>query len=754
MGNEMWFQAVQDYHGEICVGGHFEEVDRYIDFLKRKAVVHQPVGITASDLHPSMFTWQADIVRWTLRKGRCALFAGTGMGKTIMQLEWARQAAKRVLVLAPLAVSVQTVEEGSKFGITVTRCESEAEAPETGIVTTNYERMDKFDASKYGAVVLDESSILKDFTGRIRGKLIEAFRDVPMRLCCTATPAPNDIEEMGNHAEFLGIMTRVEMLASFFVHDDTGWRLKKHATEPFYKWLASWAMTISKPSDLGYEDDGFKLPELSVKPQFVTCEIAPADGSLFPSARGITGRTTVRRASMASRIKRAVEIVNREPDEQWLIWCGLNEESTVLADALGACEVKGQDSEKYKIESLSGFAHGDIKRLVSKTKICGHGLNFQSCARMLFVGLGDSWEQYYQALKRCHRYGQKRSVDAYVVLSEHESVVWNNVMAKQQEADTMQKELLKHVTVYETEELKGHELGSEYFTSKESGDGWELWRGDSCELLREVKDHSIGLAVFSPPFESLYTYSNSERDLGNSRKREDFWEQFGFIGKELKRVLMPGRNVAVHCTQLALLKQTDGVIGMRDFRGELIRHFTEWGFVYHGEVCIDTDPQAQAIRTHTKGLAFVQLRKDAAWMRPAYADYILIFRSPGENEVPVGPDVTNDEWIEWARPVWYNVDKTNTLNIVEGRDNRDERHICPLSLDIIERCVRLWSNKGETVLSPFAGIGSEGYVSILHGRKFQGIELKASYFNCAVKNLKDAQRKASAGTLFAKVSAE
>ena len=401
-----------------------------------------------------------------------------------------------------------------------------------------------------------------------------------------------------------------------------------------------------------------------------------------------------------------------------------------------------------------GFAAGKFKILVTKPRIAGFGMNFQNCSRIAFVGLGDSWEQYYQAIRRCWRFGQSEPVHVYIVLSEHESVVYNNVMRKEKEAETMAEELIKHVAEFESEEIKGQRNSANYKTAQCEGNGWKLMLGDSVERIREVPTASAGIAVFSPPFEALFTYTNTDRDLGNCRDPQTFWKHFGFIGKELLRAMKPGRNVCVHCSQLPKTKQTDGVIGLRDFRGDVIREFEKLGFIYHGEVCIDKDPQAQAIRTHAKGLLFVQLRKDAAWMRPAYADYVIIFRTPGENDTPVLPDLTNDEWIEWARPVWYNIDTTDTLNVTDGRDNRDERHICPLQLGTIERCIRLWSNKGETVLSPFAGIGSEGYQAILQNRKFIGIELKESYYKCAIKNLKEAERKATAGTLFENVLSE
>ncbi len=281
------------------------------------------------------------------------------------------------------------------------------------------------------------------------------------------------------------------------------------------------------------------------------------------------------------------------------------------------------------------------------------------------------------------------------------------------------------------------------------GEGWSLFNGDSAEVLPGLPEHSIDLAVFSPPFSLLYTYSATDRDLGNSATDDQFWQHFGFISAELRRVMRPGRNVCVHVAQIPSQKARDGVIGLKDFRGDTIRHFQSAGFTYHGEVTIDKDPQAQAIRTKSKGLLFTQMHKDSVWSRPALADYILIFRAPGENAVPVKPDITNNEWIEWARPIWYGIRETDTLNVAEGREAEDERHICPLQLGTIERCVRLWSNKGETVMSPFAGIGSEGFVSVKQGRRFVGVELKPAYWRAGVRNLRRAENESKPLDMFA-----
>lgn len=279
-----------------------------------------------------------------------------------------------------------------------------------------------------------------------------------------------------------------------------------------------------------------------------------------------------------------------------------------------------------------------------------------------------------------------------------------------------------------------------YITDDAEGEGWRLMLGDSCERLAEIADESVDLSVCSPPFASLFTYSPTPRDLGNSGSREEFLDHYRFIVEHQKRVTKPGRLACVHVQQLTTTKATHGVVGMTDFRGEVIRLFMDVGWVFHGEVTVDKDPQAQAIRTKAQALMFQTLRRDSSNTRPALADYVLIFRKPGDNAVPIQGDVDNETWIDWARPVWYSIRETDTLNVRAARDDGDERHICPLQLPLIERCVRLWSNPGEVVLSPFAGIGSEGYVAVQHGRQFVGCELKPSYWRTAVENLKQAER--------------
>jgi DNA modification methylase/superfamily II DNA or RNA helicase len=726
-------------------------VSDYTDFLASKQVTVQASGIEVSvdRINPLLFPFQRDMVRWALRKGRAALFEDCGLGKTFQQVEWARLIGVPTLILAPLAVAQQTVREAAKLGVNVQYVRHQRDV-RGRIVVTNYEMLDKMDPSTFGAVVLDESSILKNFEGKTRKALIEAFKDTPYRLCCTATPAPNDHTEIANHAEFLGVMTRQEMLATYFVHDDEGWRLKGHAREPFYQWLASWAMALRKPSDLGYADDGYNLPALTIAPVIVASDYVP-EGQLFSTGlKGVTDRAKVRRSTLNDRVFRTAQMVNRDKGHQWIIWCGLNEEGHALHRLIEeALIIEGGQTIQQKEERITTFLDGGARVLISKPSIIGHGLNLQCASRMAFVGLSDSYEQYYQAIRRSWRFGQTQPVTAYVVLSDAEEAIYQNIVRKEADADAIARELIANVAEFERAEIRSGRVDSFVYEEKTaSGHDWTMHLGDSAERLKELADSSVDLSIFSPPFAQLYTYSASERDLGNGRDYAEFFEHFGFITRELLRVMKPGRNICCHCQQLASHLASDGVIGMKDFRGDLIRHFESQGFVYHGEVCIDKDPQAQAIRTHSKGLLFAQFRKDSSWSRPAFADYIILFRKPGDNPTPIQPDLTNDQWIEYARPIWYGIKESDTLNVVEARSEKDERHICPLQLGTIERCVRLWSNRGELVLSPFGGIGSEGYQSILSGRRFWGCELKPEYWRVAVKNLRQAEQLAKGGDLF------
>lgn len=425
----------------------------YAAFLATKRRIYAGDGLTTDATLPAtLFPFQSAITRWALRKGRCAIFADTGLGKSFMQVSWAHALNVPTLLLAPLCVAEQTVTEAAKLGIRIDYAEHK-QAIAGPLTITNYERLDRFDPSAFQAVVLDESGILKAFDGKTRTRLIEAFRNTRYRLCCTATPAPNDIAELANHAEFLGLMTRAEFLATWFVHDDAGWRMKKHARQPFFRWLASWACAVRTPSDLGFSDDGYILPALTIQDHTVMAS-APPDGMLFHdmAAKGIQGRMAARCASIPDRVAAAVEIASKPG--QWLVWCGLNEESGQLTRGIaGAVEIKGGDTYVEKKRAIEGFQNGSIRVLVTKLRIAGYGLNMQHCHQMLFVGIGDSYEQYYQGVRRCWRFGQTEPVDVTIIVSEAETGVVANVRKKEQAAIEMSRELLSELRDFEREEM-------------------------------------------------------------------------------------------------------------------------------------------------------------------------------------------------------------------------------------------------------------------------------------------------------------
>jgi len=739
----------------------------YNEFIKSKALFDEPTGIKEEpNINGMLFEFQRDIVRWALMRGRAAIFADCGLGKSPMQLEWARcvteHTGRPVLIVAPLAVTTQTIGEGVKFDVHVEKATG-AEVFGQGIYITNYEQLHKHDPSNYSGIVLDESSILKSYTGKYRNELIDNWGSIQFRLACTATPAPNDFMELGNHAEFIGSMTRTEMLSMFFIHDSgetQKWRLKGHAESEFWKWLSSWAVMIRKPSDLGYDDGDFILPELRMHNREVAVgENDSADGMLFRlPASTLQERQKERKLTIDDRVQECVDLIAERPDEQWLIWCNLNSESDALKKAIAnSTEVKGSDSPEHKVAALHGFTNGDPQILISKPSIAGWGMNWQHCQNVAFVGLSDSYEQFYQAVRQCWRFGQKKPVDCYVITAETEGAVVANIKRKEEDADKMAREMVKHMQSYNQENIKGiTRTESVYMEESKEGKNWKAHLGDSCEVIKTIETGSIDYTIFSPPFASLYTYSNSDRDMGNCKSDDEFMQHFGeFLVPELLRVTRPGRLLSFHCMNIPAMKSRDGYMGLHDFRGKLIKMFQDVGWIFHSEVCIWKDPLLEATRTKAHGLMHKQICKDSSMCRQGIPDYLITMRKDGENDKPLAhPHGLNGKvcdqrantgshvmWRKLASPVWMDINQTRTLQYRGARSDKDERHICPLQLDVIERGVQLWSVEGDTVFSPFMGIGSEGYVSVGMGRKFVGIELKSSYFDVACKNLNAAQSK-------------
>lgn len=729
------------------------ELMEYEKFVASKRRTEVPTGHNPSTLNENLFDFQRTIVEWAVRRGRAAIFADTGLGKTLMQLSWAHEVASHtggaVLVLAPLAVSEQTIEQGAKFGIEVNRVPKGEGVGDSGVWITNYERIDPIDFGSLAGLVLDESSILKAHDGKTRAKIIELSQVVPYRLSCTATPSPNDFDELGNQCEFLGVMTRNEMLATYFVNDtgDTGtWKLKGWGASRFWEWMGSWAVVLRSPADLGFDGSAYKLPPLQYFEHVVESEQG-GDDLFGKPAMTLQERRKAQRDSISARCKALADVVNADKSEPWLIWCHLNDEAEELTRLIeGAVNVQGSDSPEVKAKHLLGFANGDFRVLVSKPKIAGFGMNWQHCARMAFVGLDDSFEKFYQAVRRCYRFGQKRSVQVHLFTAENEGQILANLKRKEENHNAMSENMVGYMKDIMNKELTGTKnIVDEYKEDTYTGEGFTVHLGDCVKWAKRMESDSIDYSVFSPPFVDLFTYSNSDHDMGNCTSDDEFNQQFRYLVDELFRVIKPGHNVSFHCMNLPTTKMRHGHIGVRDFRGDLIRLFQEAGFIYHSEVCIWKDPVVAMQRTKALGLLHKTIRENATMSRQGLPDYVVTMRKPGDVVDRVThdgiEDLPVDLWQKYASPVWFDIDQSKTLNKLPARDANDLKHMCPLQLDVIERCIHLWTKQGDLVFSPFTGIGSEGYMAVKMGRRFVGTELKPSYFELACLNIEDAKKE-------------
>lgn len=962
----------------------------YKSFLanKVKTVEYSGFEVAEESINPKLFKFQKDIVRWALKLGKAALFEECGLGKTAQQLEWAKHVAAhtsgKVLILAPLAVAYQTVEEGEKFGIPVKQVKDQSEVGDSNIVITNYDRLHLMDSSQFKGVVLDESSILKSFMGKTKRAIFEAFKNTPYKLACTATPAPNDHLELGNHAAFLDVMPANEMISRWFINDTMeagNYRLKEHAAKDFWRWLTSWAVCLSRPGDLGagYDMPSFNLPELKLIEHRLSAPKASIDraweeGRLLPDdSPSSTGMHKVKKESLKDRVAKAVEVVGKEwgieiwygnlntpnddvknirvtqknekngnlkdehqkktkstwqntiktinndyqnmhlkgenaktlSDEsdmqpiqnteknanqilgltdkpnlsensnmstvshlkntnsdlnnsqtnaqsaEWdlqntgktshtsimtttpgqsedfsvqnvtldlesfeitptfsemlscistnqanpppfIIWCDTDYEQRALEGVFGdvAISIYGTLSTEEKERRVLDFI--DLKKpiLISKPSILGFGMNFQHCANQTFVGVSYSFEKTYQALHRSYRFGQAKPVYAHLIYAETEGNILTILKQKQEMFKQMQSEMNtamhEHGLFRDNNRLK--------LTTPDSkiakGENWTMILGDCVTETAKLPSNSIDFGIHSPPFANLYIYSDSEADMGNSADDDEFFTHYQYLIKELLRVTVPGRLCAVHCKDLPSYMNRDGAAGLVDFPGRIIRAFEEavmdsekdlpeearskWQ--YHSRITIWKDPVIEMQRTKNHGLLHKNFTSTADACRQGMPDYMIVFRKwpldggkpvkqkrvPGDyigTEPPTIGDISGGTrsmddnysiavWQRYASPVWFDIDQTNVLNYQMAKDSEDEKHICPLQLDVIARCVDLWTNKGDTVLSPFAGIGSEGYESIKLGRKFIGIELKEAYWKHAQRYLADAERIANTPDLF------
>jgi superfamily II DNA or RNA helicase len=743
----------------------------YTAFLDSKKLVVSEYGIAIQreDVHPALFEFQRDIVVWAVKRGRAAIFADVGLGKTAMQLEWARQLNVMTLIVAPLAVAQQTVRQARLLlDMEVRYVRSQAEvAADCRFYITNYEMIEHFDPAAFEAVVLDESSILKAFSGVTKKRLVAMFSATRYRLACTATPAPNDLLEIGNHADFLGVMSSRLMTSIFFAHESQGkknsankYRLKRHAVSKFYEWLASWAVALKKPSDLGYSDVGYDLPELKITLQTVDGHYTEAGvlPGFSTNALSAVAAKKVRRATIESRASVVISQVTATPAQQYIIWTGLNDEAAHLHQHIAdSANLHGSLSPDEKVQLIDDFVSGRIRVLITKSSIAGMGVNMQNCARMIFCGLDYSWEQFYQSIGRIYRFGQQAdSVQVTVVISEQERSIYDEISRKGQEARRMTDELIKSSQAHMTGAVHGAQHANwQYQTADVTAPSgkWRLLLGDSCERMREIATDSVHLSVYSPPFGgTIYIYSATERDLGNSRTNDEFLEHYRYIVRETLRVTLPGRYTCVHIQDTKLYANRDGARGIYPLSDEIVRLHLSEGWTYRARITIDKNPQAVATRNHDNDLLFITGQRDGCDLAPMNTDYLLVFEKPGDNPVPTQPyqngEMSEQEWCLWARAIWYDIRETDVLNVDVARSDEDERHLCPLQLPLIMRCVKMWSNPGELVFTPFAGIGSEMYEAVRWRRRALGIELKPEYHRVAVRNLNACEALYGGKTLF------
>ena len=744
----------------------------YEKFLESKIEVKQYSGFEVEVLNSSLFDFQTEIVKRALLAGRYAIFADTGLGKTIMQLAWAdavvKHTGKPVLILAPLAVSGQTIEEGKKFDIHIEKLQPSASFWQADIYITNYEQLDNinFDMFDIAGIVLDESSILKNFAGKTRNKIIDTFKNTPYKLACTATPSPNDPMELGNHSEFLNQMLYTEMLSMFFVHDGgntSKWKLKGHAEKDFYQWIGMWATVITDPGDIGFEEESmkFKLPELEYNEEMI---ITPKkDNGLLFNENHVDATSFNRelRETREQRLNKAKSTIEKNKNDSFIIWINHNEDEKYLSEILTGYDfgiVTGSDKPEKKENDLIDFSHGEYKILITKGKIAGMGMNFQHCHRQIIAGLDFSFEKLYQQVRRSYRFRPKDKVIITLITTDTMVNVQEKIKEKESEFNKLRSEMKNIINTYGGKKFMETKQDDVIF--KEA----TLMKGDCIERIKEIESESIGFTVFSPPFASLYSYSDHIEDMGNSRDYNEFFIHFKFLVEELLRVTQSGRLVSVHCMNLPTTITHHGYIGIEDFRGDIIRLFQECGFVYHSEVAIWKDPVVAMQRTKALGLLHKQVKKDSCRSRQGLPDYLCTFRKPGENQKPVSGEFDHfagdentfqqtgnlsiDIWQRYASPIWMDINPSNTLQHRSAKAKKDEKHICPLQLDVIHRALQLWSAEGDTVLSPFMGIGSEIYEAIKLKRNGLGIELKDSYFEQAVKNIESAIDEKNQAGLF------
>lgn len=773
-----------------------------------EAVKAEPVNIA-----PHLFDYQAWVVRRAFERERFAIFADTGLGKTAMQLEWSRLATERhggrSVIVAPLNVVHQTIEEAARFygdtmpvqDLTNRSTFDEWMHDGTGVGIFNYEKFDGAgpgdrwnrddDTFDVGAVVLDESSMLKAFGSR-KFAVMRAFDGCRYKLACSATPAPNQRTEFAQHAVFLGqVRATTEYLTAYFVNRDGDWQFKAHSYEAWVGNLASWAVFVRDPKAWGFADHLADMPPL----REIFTEVPLTDEQMTAARRyetgdqaslfgatpgGIVSRTKMMQIAHGFELDSG-QVVARYPTHkpQWIadlvngehltdqviVWVTFDEEGDWLEQIIGAHSrhLSGRTPVSERSKVIDDFRAGTGPRvLILKPAMFGFGVNLQACAVQVFSSLTDSFERYYQCVRRSHRYGQTKPVTIYVPLTQLDDAICQNVMSKQstflEDARSLEASVVGRLRPRDTSEVRVVNTEPQAEIDRAEGDGWTFVFGDSLAHMPTMEPQSVDLSVFSPPFAALYAYSKELGDMGNVRGDEEFRLQWGWFAQRLLPIMKPGRIVAIHCKEIIRFANTSGFRHAYDFPSDLREGMVDAGFHYHRRITIAKNPQLEATRNKETSLLHVTALRNATDSLPQTGEYLMVFTAPGDNEVkvthardehsferhtawmnsiwPEPPAVDGDEaeqyaaWIHGDRqgPTWQGIRETDVLNAQGAKDKPDERHVCPLQLGLIDRCVELWSNPDELVFSPFGGIGSEGWSALGLGRRYYGVELKESYW--------------------------
>jgi len=803
-------------------------METYEQFMAKKRIVDEGNGfeIDRSLLNPMLFEWQKDIVGWVLKKGRVLIGLNCGLGKGPIQLEALKlindHTNEPTIMFAPPGVKTQfKAIEAPKFGYDVNIADENQDIV-NGINITNYERLIKreriehyeldlyfkrfaeyspkeikradkyieverfrFNPNQFAGIALDEASILKHYGAKTRERLTEFAKNIPFRICATATPAPNDIYELSSYAEFLGIANMRQIKAKYFIQDgntSSVFRLMKPAINKWWKFVATWAIIIEKPSDLGYSDEGYELPKLAVKNHVITdTNLTP--GALFAMpAKTMAEGERIKRKTVQIRCEKVAEIANADDDHK-LIFIRRNEEGVLLNKLIpNSVEVAGRHSEETKEERLIGFAQGKCKILITKPKMGGFGLNFQEhCHRIISGNMNYSSEEKYQYERRVYRFRQENNVQHDIVTMDTEDKILSALNAKEKKMSETIKEVVKRMDI--------HDLSKQKKVKKDAGDVetdeyvseyWKILLGDSCERAKELKDQSIDTVVTSVPFPAMYAYTNFDEDIGNYETAEDLCEHLKYVFIEMLPKMKPGAMCHIHIAQGVAFRNRHGYQGLWDFAGPLVKMMESVGWEHYSDITIEKDPQTQAARNHSHPLMQKTVFSDAASLGASVPDFLLLFKAPGEKEKVTAllsdpliqgkytsPDgwITMDMWINWASNVWLmhrkgmkwweGINVTRVLGAIlnhktkerdgfgirSARDEEDEKHLCELQLDIIERCIAIHTKPGDLVCDPFNGIGSVGFQALTMGRRYVGLEIKKSYWLTAIKNLEYAEHK-------------